>query len=305
MSICANRVVIVTGAGRGLGRAYALELAQQGACVVVNDLGVNPHGADAERGAARNPADEVVDQIKQMGGQAIANYDDVADWEGGHRLVQSALSQFGSLHAIVNNAGFLRDRMFVSATPEEWDAVMKVHLRGHFCTTRHAVDYWRAQHKAGNPMKAQIINTTSGAGLQGSIGQSAYSAAKAGIAGLTLVQATELNRYGITANAVAPQARTRMTEGAFGDKMSSSENGFDIFAPENTAPLISYLCSEYSEHVTGEVFELIGGRLSVASGWNDGPAEDISRRWTAEEISRTMGNLLAQKTQGKPVYGTV
>ena len=210
MGLCDGRVVIVTGAGRGLGRAYALGLAREGAKVVVNDLGVGTHGdATAER-----PAAQVVEEIRAMGGEAVASYDDVTDWEAGGRIVRTALDAFGDLHAVVNNAGFVRDRMFVSCTPEEWDAVINIHLRGHFCSSRHAVDYWRAQQKAGKAVDARIINTTSGAGLHGSIGQSAYSAAKGGIASLTLVQAAELARYGITANALAPNARTRMTETA-------------------------------------------------------------------------------------------
>ena len=268
--ICENRVVIVTGAGRGLGRAYALGLAAEGAKVVVNDLGVGTHG-DA---TTETPAQQVVDEIRAMGGQAVANYDDVTDFEAGGRIVKAALDAFGGLHAVVNNAGFVRDRMFVSCTPDEWDAVLRVHLRGHFCVSRHAVDYWRAQQKAGKQVDARIINTSSGAGLQGSVGQSAYSAAKGGIASLTLVQAAELRRYGITANGLAPNARTRMTETAFAEAMQAKDGEFDIFAPENTAPLVAWLCSSASADVTGQVFELIGGKIRVCLGWNDGPEFD-------------------------------
>lgn len=299
--ICNGRVVIVTGAGTGLGRAYALGLAAEGARVVVNDLGVGRQGEDgANTGAAHN----VVDEIRAAGGEAVANTDDVTDWEAGRCIVQTALAAFGDLHAVVNNAGFLRDRMFVSCSPEEWDAVIRVHLRGHFCTTRHATDYWRAQLKAGKKVDARIINTSSGAGLQGSVGQCAYSAAKAGIAALTLVQAAELARYGITANALAPNARTRMTESVFGAEMSRTENGFDIYAPENTAPLVAWLVSKESFRVTGQVFELKGGKISLSQGWTDGPAEDKGARWNALEFGPVIDRLLTERTPAKPVYGT-
>ncbi|MCI5074456.1 SDR family oxidoreductase [Oricola sp.] len=298
--LCQDRVVIVTGAGRGLGRAYALGLAAEGAKVVVNDLGVGTHG-DA---TAETPAQQVVDEIKAMGGEAVANLDDVADYEAGGRIVQTALDTFGGLHGVVNNAGFVRDRMFVSCTPDEWDAVLRVHLRGHFCISRHATDYWRARSKAGEKVDARIINTSSGAGLQGSVGQSAYSAAKAGIAALTLVQSAELGRYGITANALAPNARTRMTETAFAEAMKPKEGAFDIFAPENTAPLVAWLCSERSANVTGQVFELLGGMIRVCLGWTDGPEFDKGTRWEAAEIGEKIGELLAERPSPKPVYGS-
>ena len=300
MGICEGRVVIVTGAGRGLGRAYALALAAEGAKVVVNDLGVGTHG-DA---TAEKPADEVVKEIISAGGEAVANFDDVADWDGGANIVKSALDGFGRLDAVVNNAGFVRDRMFVSCTPEEWDAVIKVHLRGHFCVSRHAVDHWRAEAKAGRPVDARIVNTSSGAGLQGSVGQSAYSSAKAGIAALTLVQAAELARYGITSNCLAPNARTRMTEQAFGEAMSARQGDFDVFAPENTAPLAAWLVSERSADVTGQVFELVGGKISIALGWNDGPAFDKGSRWEAAELGDRILDLIAKRPAPKPVYGT-
>lgn len=300
MGICKDRVVIVTGAGRGLGRAYALGLAAEGAKVVVNDLGVGTHGDNT----AETPAQQVVDEIRAMGGEAIANFDDVADYEAGGRIVQAALDAFGRLDAVVNNAGFVRDRMFVSCTPEEWDAVLRVHLRGHFCISRHAVDHWRAEVKAGRKVDARIINTSSGAGLQGSMGQSAYSAAKAGIATLTLVQAAELARYGITANALAPNARTRMTETAFADAMKPVEGAFDRFAPENTAPLVAWLCSEGSAEVTGQVFELIGGTIRICLGWNDGPEYDKGTRWEAAELGDKITELMEKRPAPKPIYGT-
>lgn len=298
--LCEGRVVIVTGAGNGLGRAYALALAAAGAKVVVNDLGVSVHG---ENGQSMGAAQQVVDEITAAGGKAVANTDDVADWEAGKRIVRTALDAFGELHAVVNNAGFVRDRMFVSCTPEEWDAVVRVHLRGHFCTARHAVDYWRAQQKAGKPIDARIINTTSGAGLQGSIGQSAYSAAKAGIATLTLVQATELIRYGITSNALGPNARTRMTAtGAF--DMDAKPGEFDVYAPENMAPLVTYLVSERSRGITGQVFELKGGRVWLSEGWRDGPAFDKGARYDPQELDSVVRQLVAQRAPAKAVYGT-
>lgn len=297
--ICEGRVVIVTGAGNGLGRAYALGLAAEGAKVIVNDLGVGTHGED---GLSKGAAEKVVDEIRAMGGEAVADTGDVADWEAGKRMVELALDTFGRLDAVVNNAGFVRDRMFVSCTPEEWDAVIRVHLRGHFCTSRHAVDYWRAQQKAGKPVDARIINTTSGAGLQGSVGQSAYSAAKAGIATLTLVQAVELARYGITANALAPNARTRMTAtGAF--DMDVKEGEFDVYAPENMAPLVAYLVSEQSKGVTGQVFELKGGSLHLSQGWTDSPSYDKGARFEASELDPIVRDLIAKRQPPKPVYG--
>jgi NAD(P)-dependent dehydrogenase (short-subunit alcohol dehydrogenase family) len=292
--------VIVTGAGRGLGRAYALGLAAEGAKVVVNDLGVGTHGDET----AERPADEVVAEIRAAGGEAVANFDDVTDWEAGGRIVATALEAFGDLHAVVNNAGFVRDRMFVSCTPEEWDAVMNIHLRGHFCVSRHAVDYWRAQAKEGKTVDARIVNTTSGAGLHGSIGQSAYSTAKGGIATLTLVQAQELARYGITANALAPNARTRMTETAFADKMKAEEGQFDVWSPDNTAPLVAWLVSEASAGVSGEVFELMGGMIRLCLGWGDGPEFDKGARWEPAEIGAKIGELLKDRPAAKPVWGS-
>lgn len=298
--ICEGRVVIVTGAGGGLGRAYALALAAEGAKVVVNDLGVGTHG---EAGQTVGAAQAVVDQIIAAGGKAVANTDDVTEVEGGQRMVQTALDAFGDLHAVVNNAGFVRDRMFVSCTPEEWDAVLRVHLRGHFCVSRAAVDYWRAKQKAGRNPDARIINTSSGAGLQGSVGQSAYSAAKGGIASLTLVQAAELGRYGITANALAPAARTRMTETAFAAAMQAPEDGFDANDPANVAPTVVWLASAQSAEVTGQVFELQGGRIMLSEGWRNGPGVDQACRWRPSEVGAVVHDLLAQRTPAQAVYG--
>ncbi|SLK00932.1 SDR family oxidoreductase [Novosphingobium mathurense] len=299
MGICEGRVAIVTGAGNGLGKAYALGLAAEGCKVVVNDLGVGTHGEDGE---TRGAAERVVDEIRAMGGEAVANTDDVADWDAGKRMVEAALDNFGELHAVVNNAGFVRDRMFFTCTPEEWDAVLRVHLRGHFCTSRHAAEYWRGQSKAGKPVDGRIINTTSGAGLQGSVGQSAYSTAKGGIAALTLVQAAELARLGVTANALAPNARTRMTNtGAF--DMDVKEGEFDVFAPENMAPLVAYLVSAQSKGVTGQVFELKGGEIFLSQGWTDSPSIDKGARFEAGELDPIVRKLLETRDPAKPVYG--
>ncbi len=298
--ICEGRVVIVTGAGRGIGRGHALEFARQGARVVVNDIGAELDGS----GGSSGPAGEVVAEIRASGGHAIASGHDVADWASSRQLVDAALEAFGRLDVVVNNAGILRDRMFASGSPEEWDAVMRVHLRGHFCTSRHAAAHWREQSKAGQRVDARIINTSSGAGLLGSVGQSAYSAAKAGIAALTLVQAAELGRYGVTANAIAPAARTRMTEAVFAETMAKPEpDRFDVMAAENVAPLVVWLGSAESSAVSGRIFEVEGGRVSVADGWRRGPAVDKGARWEPDEIGAAVAEILAKATPPEPVYG--
>jgi NAD(P)-dependent dehydrogenase (short-subunit alcohol dehydrogenase family) len=298
--MCAGRIVVVTGAGRGLGRAYALAFAREGARVVVNDLGTSLAGIGRDDATAQ----AVVAEIRAAGGEAVANGDDVSDWDSAGRIIGTALDTFGGLDVIVNNAGFVRDRMFVSATVEEWDATMKVHLRGHFCVARHAVDYWRNCAKQGKPVDARIINTSSGAGLNGSVAQSAYAAAKGGIASLTLVQAAELGRYGITANALAPAARTRMTEQAFADKMKRPDAGFDVQDPENIAPVVVWLGSSESRAVTGCVFELEGGKIMIDEGWSDGPQVDRRARWAPSEVGAAVGELLARRRAPKKVYGT-
>jgi NAD(P)-dependent dehydrogenase (short-subunit alcohol dehydrogenase family) len=298
--ICQGRVVIITGAARGLGRGYALAFAEQGAKVVVNDLGTDLGGHGRDLSAAQ----AVVDEIRAMGGEAVVNGDDVSDWDGAGRIIKTAVDHFGGLDVVVNNAGFVRDRMFVSSTVDEWDAVLRVHLRGHYCVARHAVEYWRGQSKLGHPVDARIINTSSGAGLNGSMAQSAYSAAKGGIASLTLVQAAELGRYGITANALAPAARTRMTEQAFADMMKKPEEGFDRQDPDNIAPTVVWLGSAQSKHVTGCVFELEGGAIMIDEGWRDGERVDIGRRWLPSEVGAAVDGLLKKRRAPKKVYGT-
>ena len=298
--LCAGRVVIVTGAGRGLGRSYALGFAREGARVVVNDLGTSLAGVGRDTATAQ----AVVDEIRAAGGEAVANGEDVSDWDSAGRIIATAIEHFGGLDVVVNNAGFVRDRMFVSATVEEWDATMKVHLRGHFCVARHAVDFWRGCAKQGKPVDARIINTSSGAGLNGSIAQSAYAAAKGGIATLTLVQAAELQRYGITANALAPAARTRMTEQVFAERMKRPEAGFDAQDPDNIAPVVVWLGSAQSRAVTGCIFELEGGKIMIADGWRDGPQIDKGARWQPAEVAAAVGRLLAERRTPKKVYGT-
>jgi NAD(P)-dependent dehydrogenase (short-subunit alcohol dehydrogenase family) len=300
MGICEGRVVIVTGAGRGIGREHALELARQGARVVVNDLGATAGG----EGADASPAQEVAAEVRRLGSEAIVDGSDVADFAQSAALVQAAIDAFGRLDAVVNNAGILRDRMFANTSIEEWDAIMRVHLRGHFCVSRHACAHWRDRAKAGERVSARIVNTSSGAGLQGSVGQSNYAVAKAGIAALTLVQAVELARYGVTANAIAPSARTRLTENVFPDMMRKPESGFDVMDPANIAPLVSWLCGEESGDVTGRVFEIEGGKISVADGWRTGPAIDRGGRWNPAEVGAAVREIIGKATPPQKVYGT-
>ncbi len=299
MGLCEGRVVIVTGGARGIGREHSLAFAREGAKVVVNDLGGKTDGTGTDASAA----DQVVEEIRRAGGEAISNGADVADWDATRALVEQAVSTFGRLDVVVNNAGILRDRMFVNTSIEEWDLIMRVHLRGHFCTSRHAAAYWRDCVKAGEKVAARIINTTSGAGLQGSIGQSNYVAAKAGIAGLTLNQAAELARYGVTANCIAPSARTRLTEGVFADKMKEVDAGFDVQDPANISPLIVWLGSTESGGVTGRCFEVEGGKISVADGWRTGPAADKGGKWEPSELGDTVRALLEKAVPPQGVYG--
>jgi NAD(P)-dependent dehydrogenase (short-subunit alcohol dehydrogenase family) len=287
-----GRVAIVTGAGRGIGRAHALELARHGAKVVVNDFGVSAAG----EGTDESPAHQVVAEIEAMGGQAVVNGADVADFAAAEAMVQQAIDTFGGLDILVNNAGFLRDRMLVNTSEEEWDAVVRVHLKGHFAPLRHAGAYWRAEAKEGRQRAARVINTSSGAGLQGSLGQTTYSAAKAGIAGMTLVAAVEMGRYGVTVNAIAPVAKTRMTEGAFDTSAMA--------LPEDNSPVVAWLASEEAGDVTGRVIEIDGSVITVENGWTHGPSRDAGARWEAEKVGPALRDLLAEAPVPEPVYGT-
>ena len=291
MSSCKDRVVIITGAGGGLGRAYAQAFAEEGAKVVINDI-------------CLEAAEAVVAQIVAQGGEALANAGDITSMAGAQSILDAVIERFGDVHVLVNNAGVCRDKMFVNLSEDDWDVVMNVHLKGHFCLANTLSRYWRDRKKAGFEVDARIINTSSGAGLQGSIGQSNYSAAKAGILGLTLVQAAELARYGITANALAPNARTGMTEGVFAEMMKKPEDGsFDVWDPYNGAPIVTWLGSAASAHVTGKVFEFKGGLLSISEGWAPGASEDKGARWTPEELTDVVNSLIDQSTPAQPVYG--
>jgi len=289
--ICQDRVVVVTGAGQGLGREHALALAAEGARVVVNDLG--------------ETAKAVADEINAAGGAAVADLGDVSDWGYAEELIGRAVSEFGALDALVNNAGLNRDRMLVSMTEAEWDLVLKVDLKGHAAPLRHASAYWRKRSKQGHAVEARIVNTSSGAGLMGSVGQGNYGAAKAGIAALTVIAAAELARYGVTVNAIAPSARTPMTETveAFADRMRVPESGFDVMHPGNVSPLVVWLASAESGGVTGRVFEAEGGAIGLADGWQHGPQRVLDRRWSPAEIGPAVRDLLAEAPPPSKVYG--
>lgn len=298
MGICEGRVVIVTGAGRGLGRAHALAFAAQGAAVVVNDVGASLGG----EGHDESPAEEVVATIIAAGGRAVVNGDDVSDWDGAGRMIAQAVEGFGRLDTLVCNAGIVRDRMIVNMSVDEWDAVVRVHLRGMFCPVRHAVDHWRAMSKAGSPVQARIVTTSSGAGLFGSVSQANYSAAKAGIASFTVVAAAELGRYGISVNGIAPSARSRMTEEAFADMMRAPESGFDAMDPANVSPLVVWLGSSGCD-ITGRMFEIAGGQLSVADGWQHGAVFDKGGRYEPDEIGAIVADLVREAPLPTPAYG--
>ncbi len=298
MKSCDGRVVIVTGAGRGLGRAHALELAAEGARVVVNDLGVSRDGTAGEGDAAT----EVAAEIREGGGGAIANGADVADMDQVTAMIGSALDEWGRLDALVCNAGFLRDRMLANMSLEEWDAVIRVHLRGHFAPARAAIEHWRERSKAGEEVHASLVNTTSGAGLMGSIGQGNYAAAKAGIACLTVQQAAEWGRYGVRVNAIAPDARTRMTAGVFYEE--EAPDGWDDKDPANASPLVAWLVGESCD-VTGRVFEVSAGQLNVCDGWQHGPVETVGdRKMTPQEAGDLVHRSIAAAPEPAPVYGT-
>lgn len=296
--ILSGRVAVVTGAGRGLGRDHALELARQGAKVIVNDLGTSLDGD----GISEGPAHEVVETIRSFGGEAVANGADVANFAQAKEMIEQAVDTFGRLDILVNNAGFVRDRMLVNAEEDEWDAVLRVHLKGHFAPLRHAAAHWRADAKAGRTPVARVINTSSGAGLQGSVGQAAYSAAKGGIASLTLVAAQELSRYGVSVNAIAPSARTRMTEGPFANTMATPEDGFDRMDPANVSPIVAWLASADCS-INGRVLEVEGGTIHLEEGWNHGPHRALDRRWRAEEVGDAVRALVSEGAAPEPVYG--
>lgn len=290
MGALEGRIAIITGAGRGIGREHALLFAAEGAKVVVNDLG----GALDGSGDDRSPAQQVVDEIVAMGGEAVANADDITDWDGGKRLVDTAIETFGDLHVLVNNAGILRDRVLVNMSEAEWDSVVHVHLKGHFVPTRHAAAYWREQTKSGVDVKASVINTSSTSGLLGNPGQANYGAAKAGIAAFTTIAADELIRYGVRVNAIAPAARTRMTEQTPGlsDIVQAPEDAstFDSWDPANVSPLVAYLATEGCP-ATGKVYFVQGGQVRLFQPWTMTDSLDKDDRWTVAELQAEMHRL--------------
>lgn len=294
MGILDGRVAIITGAGGGLGAAHAKVFAKEGCAVLVNDIN-------------QEAAQKVVDDIIAAGGKAAVNTSDITNYEQGGQAVKQAIDTFGDLHVVLNNAGVNRDRMFASMTEQEWDTIMAVHLKGHFCISSNAVQYWRGLSKEGKAVDARIINTTSGAGLQGSIGQSNYAAAKAGIAALTLNQAAELGRYGITANAMAPAARTGMTNAveSMAEMMKKPEDGsFDYWAPENVSSVLAWLASSESKDVTGRIFEAEGGKISIADGWRSTEGVDKGDHWAPNQVGDAVKQILAKEVPAQKVYGS-
>jgi NAD(P)-dependent dehydrogenase (short-subunit alcohol dehydrogenase family) len=284
-----GKVAIVTGAGRGIGREHALALAQAGAAVVVNDRG----GSLAGEGQDSSPAQEVVNEIVAAGGQAVASYADVSDFVAAEEMVQRAVDRYGGLDILVNNAGILRDRMLVNMTEEEWDAVIAVHLKGHFAPLRHAGAYWRERSKAGEEVRGRVINTSSPSGVFGNVGQANYGAAKAGIAGLTLIAAQELGRYGVTVNCIAPNARTRMTEETFGE-LAKPDDGFDPLDPGNMSPLVVALSADEAQDITGQCFFVWGGVVNLLRPWESGEAFAADGRWDADELLAALRERLPE-----------
>ncbi len=287
MGICDGRVVIITGAGRGIGRGHALEFARQGAKVIVNDLGMERDGSGEQQPVAQI----VVEEIKAMGGEAIANSDDVSDWSAAKALIDQAYDKFGKLDVLVNNAGILRDRMLFNMEEEEWDSVIKVHLKGTFCPTRHAAGRWRELAKQGEVLDTRIINTTSTSGIYGNPGQANYGAAKAGIASFTIILSRELDKYGITVNAVSPGALTRMTSD-LGNRPAEAEGSWSPRDADNIAPIVVWLGSAESKGITGRVFHSSGGRLGIAEGWRPGPMKDKEGRWDPAELGPVVADLI-------------
>ncbi|AYG03155.1 SDR family oxidoreductase [Gryllotalpicola protaetiae] len=291
MGLCDGRVAVVTGAGRGIGREHALALARAGARVVVNDIGAAVDGS----GGSGGPAAQVVAEIEAAGGRAVANTDDISDFEAAGRVIQSALDAFERLDVVVNNAGILRDRMLVNMTPEEWDAVIRVHLRGTFAMAQQAAAHWRSQSKAGHEVDARIINTTSNSGLFGNPGQANYGAAKAGIAGFTVIAALELERYGVTVNAISPGADTRMTVGVLPEGAPGAD-GFDPRDPANISPLVVWLASPRSRAVTGQVFLVRGSSVAIAERWRKGAEVVTDGRWDPAALGELVPDLIASTT---------
>ncbi len=285
--LCDGRVAIVTGAGRGIGREHALMLAEHGAKVVVNDIGGAPDGT----GSDLTPAQEVVAEIEAMGGEAVVNGANVADFAACGEMIQQAVDTFGDLNIVINNAGILRDRMVFSLTEDDWDAIMAVHLKGTFGPTHHAAVYWREQSKAGQPVSGRIINTSSPSGIYGNIGQTNYGAAKAGIAAFTTIAAMELVKYGVTVNALAPAALSRMTEGLMGDSASLSDEAKEAMSPRWIAVIATWLCSDEAANVTGRVFDVRGQQLGIAEGWHLGPT--ATQPDDPSDLKDTVAQLMA------------
>jgi NAD(P)-dependent dehydrogenase (short-subunit alcohol dehydrogenase family) len=294
-----GKIAIVTGAGRGIGRSHALLLASEGAAVVVNDLG---GGSDGD-GSDATPAQQVVDEITAAGGRAAANYDSVSSWSGAEQMVQQAVDTFGGLDVLINNAGILRDKMSFNMDEAEWDAVIDVHLKGHFAPSRFAASYWRAKSKeTGSPVNAKIVNTASESGLYGNAGQANYAAAKAGIASMTIVMARELERIGARVNAIAPVARTRLTEQVAGDFMNPKEGEFDRFAPENISAVVGWLASDLSAGVTGQVLKVMGGQVQLLRGWRPVTEATDGKPWTITSIDEVSDALFAKDDKSAPPF---
>jgi NAD(P)-dependent dehydrogenase (short-subunit alcohol dehydrogenase family) len=299
MGVFDGKVAIVTGAGRGIGRAEAMLLAAEGAAVVVNDLG----GERSGEGTDQRPAQQVVDEITAAGGRAAANYDDISSWDGGAAFVQQAVDDFGRLDVLINNAGILRDKMSFNMTEEEWDAVIRVHLKGHFVPARHAAAHWRAVSKeSGAPVGGAIVNTASESGLYGNAGQLNYAAAKAGIASMTIVLARELERIGVRVNAIAPVARTRLTEDLAGGAMEAKEGGFDAFAPENAAAGAVWLASPLADGITGQVLKIQGGVAQIVRGWRPVTEVTDDQPWSVATLAERRDALFARSESGVPPF---